>query len=402
MTGTKTLPWPAIAIAVATSTGMMLADASAWLALGVLVIWIGSLWIAKPEQTAIDPAARRSATSQETMAGLIEPLGLPLVLFDRERIIAANAAVRKALGAHIIGQDARIALRHPSAVKLLDLDDGGSVTIRGLTGARSLWQLTRQRIDERYWAIELIDRTLEADLGRAHTDFVANASHELRTPLAAVIGYVETLVDNPGAVDAATSAKFHATVLREARRMQHLVSDLMSLSQLEAEKHEAPTDAIELGALAARVTGEFSSTFANRVILEKPDERIHVTGDAKQLEQSLRNLIDNALKYDESGRPVSVRVAHEGAWAEISVADEGPGVAAEHLPHLTRRFYRTDPGRSRAAGGTGLGLAIVKHIVERHRGKLDIVSTEGAGTSVSLRFPMIASPPVDVENDDAA
>ena len=402
MTGTKTFPWPAVAIAVATSVGMVLANASTWLALGVLVIWIASLWVTRPEQAAVDPAARRSATSQEIMAGLIEPLGLPLVLFDRERIIAANAAARKALGAHIIGQDARIALRHPSAVKLLDLGDGGSVSIRGLTGARSLWQLTRQRIDERYWAIELIDRTLEADLGRAHTDFVANASHELRTPLAAIIGYVETLVDNPDAVDAETSAKFHATVLREARRMQHLVSDLMSLSQLEAEKHEAPTDAIELGALAARVTGEFSSTFASRIVLSKPGEAVHVTGDAKQLEQSLRNLIDNALKYDESGKPVAVSLAREGDWAELSVADKGPGVAAEHLPHLTRRFYRTDPGRSRAAGGTGLGLAIVKHIVERHRGKLDIVSTEGVGTRIGLRFPTIAPPAPDVENDDAA
>lgn len=402
MSGKKSLPWPAIAIAVATSIGAWAAGVSLLLTVGVMAIWIASLWLVRPEPAAIDIGARQAATAQEIMAGLIEPLGLPLVLFDRERIIAANMSARQALGGHIIGQDARIALRHPSAVRLLDLDDGGSVTIRGLTGARSLWQLTRQRIDDRYWAIELRDRTTEADVSRAHTDFVANASHELRTPLAAIIGYVETLADNPAKVDVETAARFHATVLREARRMQHLVSDLMSLSQLEAEKHETPTDAIEIGALAARVAGEFASTVNGRVVLHRPAETLHVTGDAKQLEQSLRNLIDNALKYDESGRPVTVSVTPEDGWVELSVADEGPGVSAEHLPHLTRRFYRTDPGRSRAAGGTGLGLAIVKHIVERHRGKLDIASEEGAGTRVDIRLPTIPAPLISAEDSDAA
>jgi two-component system phosphate regulon sensor histidine kinase PhoR len=402
MIGKKILPWPAIVIAVITCGGMWFAGTSLWLALGVLVLWIASLWLIRPEPPANDESAGQSASSQDIMSGLIEPLGLPLILFDHERIVAANAAARQALGAHIIGQDARIALRHPSAVRLLDLDEGGSVTIRGLTGARSLWQLTSQRIDERHWAIEMIDRTMEADVGRAHTDFVANASHELRTPLAAIIGYVETLADNPTKVDAETAAKFHATVLREARRMQHLVSDLMSLSQLEAEKHDAPTDAIELGGLAARVAGEFASTVSGRVVLHRLSEDVYVSGDAKQLEQSLRNLIDNALKYDEGGKPVTVSVKPEAGWVELSVADEGPGVAAEHLPHLTRRFYRTDPGRSRAAGGTGLGLAIVKHIVERHRGKLDITSAEGVGTRVGIRLPTIPDRGIGMENADAA
>lgn len=401
MTGKKTLPWPAIVIALGTIAGMFFAGTSAWLALGVGIMWLASLWLIRPEPPSVDPMANSAASSQDIMSGLIEPLGLPLVLFDDERIIAANAAARNALGAHIIGQDARIALRHPSAVRLLDLDDGGSVTIRGLTGARSLWQLTRQRIDERYWVIELIDRTIEADVGRAHTDFVANASHELRTPLAAIIGYVETLADDPSKVDAETAARFHATVLRESRRMQHLVSDLMSLSQLEAEKHDAPTEAIEMGALAARVVGEFASIANGRLVLSRPEESIYVTGDAKQLEQSLRNLIDNALKYGDAGKPVTVVVVRSGDHVEASVTDEGPGVAAEHLPHLTRRFYRTDPGRSRAAGGTGLGLAIVKHIVERHRGKLDIASTEGVGTRFGIRLPSIPAPPDDNENDDA-
>ena len=235
-------------------------------------------------------------------------------------------------------------------------------------------------------------------MGRAHTDFVANASHELRTPLSSIIGYVETLAEDPLRVDAETTSRFQATVLREARRMQNLVSDLMSLSQLEAEKHDLPTDYVDLGQLAARVVGEFAPPQAARLVFARPESAIGVTGDTKQLEQLLRNLVDNALKYGDADKPVTISISKtdgrgdakaDKCAAQIAVADQGPGIAAVHLPHLTRRFYRTDPGRSRAAGGTGLGLAIVKHIVERHRGKLDITSTQGVGTQVTIRLPLV-------------
>ena len=392
MTGNSATPWAGLILAIGTAIGMFAAGTSAWLALGVLVIWAGSLWLGRAEPIAVEATDRRMGEPHDVMADLIEPLGIPLVLFDRDRILAANAAARGALGGHIIGQDPRIALRHPDAVRLLELPDGDSVTIRGLTGARSLWQLTRRRIDGRYWMIELMDRTTEADISRAHTDFVANASHELRTPLAAIIGYVETLADAPDKVDAETAARFHAIVLREARRMQSLVSDLMSLSQLEADKHDPPREAIELGQLAARVVGEFTATIGTaRIALDRPDETVPVTGDAKQLEQLVRNLVDNALKYGDADKPVAITLGIDGGQAQMRVADRGAGVAPEHLPHLTRRFYRTDPGRSRAGGGTGLGLAIVKHIVERHRGKLDITSTQGIGTTVTVRIPILPS-----------
>lgn len=391
MAGKRDTPWPGMVLAAAAAVVMLVTGADHWLVLAVLIVWWGSLWLSRPEPQPAESASPRTAQARDVMREVIEPLDLPLVLFDRERIIAANAAARAALGAHIVNQDARIALRHPEAVRLLDLPDGGSVTIRGLTGGKSLWQLTRQRIDERHWVIELTDRTTESDIGRAHTDFVANASHELRTPLAAIIGYVETMVDEPDKVDRETAARFHETVLRQARRMQSLVSDLMSLSQLEAEKHDAPTDAIDLGQLAARVVGEFTTTVgAERFELHRPAAPIAVTGDSKQIEQLLRNLVENALKYGDDGETVRIDIAPgDGAMASMSVTDKGAGIAPEHLPHLTRRFYRTDPSRSRAGGGTGLGLAIVKHIVERHRGKLDIASTLGEGTTVTVRLPQV-------------
>ena len=177
--------------------------------------------------------------------------------------------------------------------------------------------------------------------------------------------------------------------------MQALVADLMSLSQLEAEKHDIPTTRIDLGQLTARVAGEFSgagSPTEGRLILDRVDEEISVTGDERQLEQLLRNLIDNAFKYGGAAEAVHVRlgIAPRGntRMAELAVTDRGPGIAPDHLPHLTRRFYRADPGRSSAAGSTGLGLAIVKHIALRHRGKLDISSVVGQGTVVMVQLPL--------------
>jgi two-component system, OmpR family, phosphate regulon sensor histidine kinase PhoR len=395
MTGKREFPWPALILAAIGAGFIPFAGGSLWLALAVFALWVGSLFLVPRDPPQPEEAGGPiRASSREVLREAIEPLDVPVLVFEKERIVAANAGARSALGGHIIGQDARIALRHPDAMRLLDLPDGDSVTIRGLTGTKSLWKLTRHRIDQRLWVIELADRTAEADISRAHTDFVANASHELRTPLSAIIGYVETLADPGGKVDPETSAKFYHTVLREARRMQNLVSDLMSLSQLEAEKHDMPTERIDLGQLAARVVGEFTARLGEgRIRLTQPACQLFVAGDAGQLEQLLRNLIDNGFKYGASDQAIDVElIAERERMARISVTDHGMGIAAEHLPHLTRRFYRTDPGRSRAGGGTGLGLAIVKHIVERHRGKLDIASTLGQGTSITVELPLVKVP----------
>ena len=377
-------------LAVIAAVGLFAVGVPVWAVVAVFASWVFLLWPAPAKSVAPEVPNQRLLSTTDVIAEVIELLGPPLVLLERDRIVAANAAARTTLGTHIVGQDARMVFRHPEAVRLLTSQSGVSVTTPGLTGARSLWQLTRQNIDEKHWVIELSDRTTEADISRAHTDFVANASHELRTPLAAVIGYVETLAEDPGKFDAATAARFHNTVLREAKRMQALVSDLMSLSQLEAEKHDLPTDRIDLGSLVARVVGEFTATIGNaRLKLTCGQEKLPISGDSKQLEQLLRNLIDNALKYGDADKPVEVVLSELPGMAGVTVTDHGAGIAADHLPHLTRRFYRTDPGRSRAAGGTGLGLAIVKHIVERHRGKLDISSTLGTGTRVAVQLPLL-------------
>lgn len=381
------LPWTSVAIAVAAALAMPFAGASLWLAFAVLVVWLASLWLASPEPEIVQVRPEEGSVSRQAMIALVEPFSVPVLMLDRQRIASANAAAREALGPHIVGQDARVALRHPEAITLLD-KPAGTALVRGLTGARSIWQVSRVAIDERFSLIELVNRTAEADISRAHTDFVANASHELRTPLASIIGYVETLADPDARIDPATSAKFHATVLREAKRLQTLVEDLMSLSRIEAEKHEFPREKIDLGQMAQTIASEVGFTVGDERLVAETEPGV-VCGDRQQLDQLIRNLIDNAFKYGDAQAPAHVRVRREGSEAVLEVADRGEGIHPDHLPYLTRRFYRSDPGRSRAAGGTGLGLAIVKHIVERHRGKLDIASTLGEGTTVTVHLPLV-------------
>src|SRR5690606_36212216 len=267
------------------------------------------------------------------MGELMENSGLPMFMLDGERIDVANAAAREVMGAHILGQDARVAFRHPAAVDLLLRPGGGSAEIHGLTGPRSSWQMTRQPTNRRYTLIELINRTAEIDISRAHTDFVANASHELRTPLASIIGYVETLADESASIDRARATKFLATVLREARRLQDLVDDLMSLSRVEAEKHDQPREQVDLASLVQRGARDGAGIDRfDRVELVGIEEKLIVRGDPKQLEQLVRNLVDNALKYGEPGTPVTVSIARgQRDMALLSVRDRGDGIAAEHL-----------------------------------------------------------------------
>lgn len=390
MQPSRTLPWSGMALALVAVVALVAFGLPIGLALAILLLWAGSLWLASAQPPPTAQPRRDGGFSRDTMSELIEHSGTPLLLTERGRIVIANEAAREVLGAHVVGQDVRVALRHPEAVGLAERDTAGSAIIQGLAQRRDIWRMSRQPLDADFAVIELINRTAEADISRAHTDFVANASHELRTPLASIIGYVETLSDDGGTVDLSTQNRFLGTILREARRLQGLVDDLMSLSRVEAEKHDLPATIVELAPLVERAARDAAGhERVDRLVLALGETRVR--GDTQQLEQLVRNLVDNALKYGADSGKVTLTLTNDAdRTAILSVADTGEGIAAEHLPHLTRRFYRTDPGRSRASGGTGLGLAIVKHIVERHRARLDIASQTGEGTTVTVRFPLVA------------
>jgi two-component system phosphate regulon sensor histidine kinase PhoR len=383
------LPIAGIGLAAVTFVAMVLLGVDAVIALAVLLVWIGSLMLAAGRPPEPPRPVVRQRIEIESIRELIENFSTPLLITERSTIALANRAARTMLGPHVIGQDARVALRQPEAIALLTDDGNGEAIVRGLVRRQDIWQIRRQAIDDRLAVLELTNQTAEADISRAHTDFVANASHELRTPLAAILGYVETLREDDGRVDTPTAQKFLAIIEREARRLEALVSDLMSLSRVEAEKHDLPTTRIDLAPLVERAARDAAGPQRIERVALAIEAQPFVLGDQQQLEQMVRNLVDNALKYGAPGRPVVVRLdLAPSGQARIAVEDEGEGIAPEQIPHLTRRFYRTDPGRSRASGGTGLGLAIVKHIVERHRGRLDISSELGKGTRVVVRIPL--------------
>ena len=386
------LPWGGILLALLGAIGIWVTTYDGALVGAILLVWICSLFLRRRDPPpAPEPPARGTLDPEQTRE-LIEPLSQPYLMMEKGRITIANRAAREVLGPHILGQDSRVAIRHPEAIRLLDSRNGGSATIKGLSGARSIWNVSVRPVDQARTTIELVNRTAEADISRAHTDFVANASHELRTPLSSIIGYVETMLeadaDEGHPMEPATRHRFLEIVAKEAKRLQALVEDLMSLSRVEAGKHDLPPTVLDLRELTEQVVSTVTSLHGkDRVILDVDPDPMPVRGDAQQLDQLTRNLIDNAMKYGSRTEPVRVTVRPSDASYELTVADRGEGIAPEHLPHLTRRFYRTDPGRSRAAGGTGLGLAIVKHIVERHRGRLDIASELGSGTTITVRLP---------------
>jgi two-component system phosphate regulon sensor histidine kinase PhoR len=318
---------------------------------------------------------------------LLEHIQTPALGVVRGQVTFANAAAKSLLGAHIVGQDVRIAIRDPKAVSVILDERGGIARIDGLSVGGSVWEIDCHVVGPGERLVTLYDLSVQASTARAHADFVANASHELRTPLAAVIGYVETLLTPKAGGDKATRERFLDIIRHEALRMQALVEDLMSLSRIEAVKHEVPSDDIDMATLAREVAGEFRE--GTEVSVTANCETAMIAGDRGQMAQVIRNLIDNARKYGKPGGPVMVALeATATGWLAITVRDEGEGIAPEHLPRLTERFYRANTSRSRAAGGTGLGLSIVKHIVERHRGRFDITTRLGEGTTASLMLPL--------------
>ncbi len=229
-------------------------------------------------------------------------------------------------------------------------------------------------------------------------DFIANASHELRTPLAALSGFIETL-QGSARDDAKARERFLAIMQEQARRMARLIDDLLSLSRIELNAHRRPDTPVDLVPIVGQVVDGLETLARDRgVIVHLAAEGgLTVLGDRDELVRVFENLVENALKYGATGKRVDITVTREVSVegepeARISVRDYGPGIAPEHLPRLTERFYRVDVRESRAQGGTGLGLALVKHILNRHRGRLSIESVPGAGATFTVHLPAPAAP----------
>ncbi|MGO1303987.1 MAG: sensor histidine kinase [Sphingomonas parapaucimobilis] len=398
--GIRTL-WAIVVVVVAAAVVFLTAGPAP-----AIIALVGGIAAALVASEGVPTEAGDDVTADEGHDGLsplleeaLDAIVEPVLLIEGGRVILANRSARGLLGTHIVGEDARIAIRHPAAAERLLTKEGATdpdhpISLVGLGSLEQRWEMRVADTTSGQRIVHLIDQTAHDAAERMRVDFVANASHELRTPLASILGFIETLGDEAGE-DAEIRARFLKVMFDEARRMQRLVEDLISLSRIEADKYRLPAQPVDMAELVDQVWEEFldsGSPRADDIACELADDLPSVAGDRAQLSQMLHNLIGNAMKYGKAETPVRVRLDRDGPMLRLSVADRGEGIAASHLPRLTERFYRVDSGRSRSIGGTGLGLAIVKHIVERHRGKLEIVSEVGVGTTVTVRLPALKPP----------
>ena len=245
------------------------------------------------------------------------------------------------------------------------------------------------------------DQTPLRRVEEMRADFVANASHELRTPLAALSGFIDTL-QGPAKDDAKARERFLGIMHAQATRMARLIDDLLSLSRVELSAHVRPDTLVDIVPIIRQVADGLEPLAGERQVkieIDLPVTPVAIAGDREELLRLFENLVENALKYGASGGKVMVSLASAAspdgaAEVRVVVRDFGPGIAPEHLPRLTERFYRVDVGDSRAQGGTGLGLSLVKHIVNRHRGRLLIESVLKNGATFTACFPQVKAPAV--------
>ena len=359
------------------------------------------------------------ASSRPSYEQLIQAWPQPVILVDHRSIIRTiNAPASELMEISKAGDPLSFRLREPDVLAAVEaaLNDGHSSTrtilqkvpaermlrlhiqpfsYSGTSDAPYPTRLTDGK-PARFALIVIEDDTASYRSERMRSDFVANASHELRTPLASITGCIETL-KGPARKDAVAQERFLTIMSQQADRMTALIDDLLSLNRIEMRGHRTPTDCVNLEATArealdlARPAADAAGVVLN---LQVEASAATVRGDASELRQIATNFLQNAIKYGASGKRVDVmlRDALEGGvrMVELQVRDYGPGIAADHLPRLTERFYRAHEDSNPLATGTGLGLAIVKHIVARHRGRLLIESQPGKGAIFSVRLPFMA------------
>ncbi|TAN67407.1 MAG: PAS domain-containing protein, partial [Magnetospirillum sp.] len=429
-------PWPAFGAWAAVGAALAVMVRSHLADLDALARWIRSL--ASGDESG-PPPGREDTTLAETVAAvgglrriwqqksaelaesarrnesLLDNLPDPLLLLDpARRVVRANQAAARLFGRDLAGRDMAAFLRDPGVLDITEAVLAGQgpsreceftqmVPLERVFLARAE-RLQGQPADGGTAILTLHDLTTVKRMERMRADFVANASHELRTPLAALSGFIETL-QGPARDDEEAREKFLGIMGQQAGRMSRLVADLLSLSRIELNEHTQPGERVDLGRLvatAAEALKPLAQAKGMTIRLAVAPGLAAVMAQPDELAQLFQNLLDNAVKYGRDDTEVEVTAAAVTAAelpraagtplrsdpvVRVSIRDRGEGIAKEHLPRLTERFYRVDTARSRKMGGTGLGLAIVKHIVNRHRGLLTIDSTVGEGTTFTVWLP---------------
>src|SRR5579864_2297586 len=399
----------ALVFAVMAASGMLPAG---YAVAGFVIVAVAALIGARGGGDKIGPAstpapvARVDQPLQALLAGLADPV---IVLGRDGRVVGFNEPARALAPALRQGEPVSLVLRMPELSE--------AVTRAFAEAAPQRFQYSeRVPLDRWFEAVaapvgqgpngkadmvllSFRDLTPLRRVEEMRADFVANASHELRTPLAALSGFIETL-QGSARDDPKAREKFLDIMQEQARRMARLIDDLLSLSRIELNAHRRPDSTVDMVPIVRQVVDALQTLARDRGVTVNVEASgpLWVRGDRDELVRVFENLVENALKYGATGRRVDVTAALESAATDgpaevqVRVRDYGPGIAPEHLPRLTERFYRVDVRESRAQGGTGLGLALVKHILARHRGRLSIESTAGAGATFIVHLPVVEAP----------
>jgi two-component system, OmpR family, phosphate regulon sensor histidine kinase PhoR len=413
---------PALAVAAAAVVFFVLAASGALAAGyavgGFVVIAAAALFgVRAGDKTIGSPRPQVPARrGEDPLPAIVAGLADPVIAVDRDgRVLAFNEPARALAPALRSGEPVSLALRMPELAEAVGRAFAEAAPQRFQYSERvpvdrwfeavampvdHAFGLARIRTEPGRPELVLLsfrDLTPLRRVEEMRADFVANASHELRTPLAALSGFIETL-QGSARDDAKARERFLAIMQEQARRMARLIDDLLSLSRIELNAHRRPDTVVDVVPIVRQVIDSLQMLARDRGVAVNTEaaSALWVLADRDELVRVFENLVENALKYGANGKRVDVTMARGQAdghdEALVSVRDYGPGIAREHLPRLTERFYRVDVRESRAQGGTGLGLALVKHILNRHRGRLTIESAPGAGATFVVHLPIVERP----------
>jgi len=378
------------------------AGASVYVPLLALAALVAAAMLpATAERQSADEAAAIEASGLQRLSGeyLAAAVADPLIIFDHSAIIVhANAAAFAAFGGLAPGMSLSLKFRAPEMQTLLDGILAGEVASDAVDYTEKLpvertYRVSASTVGHATGLYVLVfkDQSETRRIDRMRADFIANASHELRTPLASIAGFIETL-RGPARNDPAARDQFLQIMQNQTGRMARLIDDLLSLSRLEMKPYLKPGTEVDLRQTIDSVIDSLGPLASeNGVVIERnfADGPLVVPGDRDELFQVFENLLENACKYGQSGGHVTVSVAHneDGQGVDVTIRDHGPGIAEEHIPRITERFYRVDVESSRTQKGTGLGLSIVKHILTRHNARLSIKSEVGKGAAFTVHLP---------------
>jgi two-component system phosphate regulon sensor histidine kinase PhoR len=364
-------------------------------------------WRLHDVATSRDDVRATNPVEAAAVSAVVSGMPDPAVLLDRAgRVLHLNAAAAQLAPALRKNELAQFALRSPEIITALReaiaTSEPRRTTYLDAVPVDRWMELIITPVPvptlfggtDKCMLLTFHDQTPLRRVEEMRADFVANASHELRTPLAALSGFIDTL-QGPAKEDVRARERFLGIMHAQATRMARLIDDLLSLSRVELSAHVRPDTLVDLVPIIRQVADGLEPLARERQVvieIDLPETPVSIAGDREELLRLFENLIENALKYGASGGKVIVSLisASSGEGApeiRVVVRDFGPGIAPEHLPRLTERFYRVDVGDSRAQGGTGLGLSLVKHILARHRGRLLIESVPKNGASFSACFP---------------